>query len=63
MGEMTTYSQMAGLTTRVAASASSAAAQPQSWAISLDVAESLAVVALLRWIHCQTLFLNHKSLL
>lgn len=39
--------QMAGQTTAVAASAGASSAQAQSRAVSLDVAESLAVVALL----------------
>lgn len=46
-----TYSQVTRLAARVAASASSAAAQTQSRAVSLYMAEALAVVALLRWIH------------
>lgn len=48
-----TYSQVTRLPARIAATACSAATQTQSGAVSLDVAETLAVIALLRWIHCQ----------
>lgn len=47
------YSKMARLATRVAASTSGAAADAQGRAVGLDVAEALAVIALLRLIHCQ----------
>ena len=41
-------SQVAGEAARVASSAGAGAAQPEGWAVSLDMAEALAVVALLR---------------
>lgn len=42
-----TYGQVAGLATVVASTASAGATQAKSWAVSLDVAQALAVVALL----------------
>lgn len=38
---------MAGLAAVIAASTGASSTEPQSWAISLDVAKALAVVALL----------------
>jgi hypothetical protein len=43
-----TYSQVAGLTTVIAATAGSGAAQAEGRAIGLDMSQSLAVIALLR---------------
>lgn len=52
--ERATYCEMASLTARVAvAGTTSASAQSQSWAVGLDVAEALTVVALLGCIHCE----------
>ena len=48
MGSVETYSQMAGLTAVVAATATgTATAQAKSRAVGLDMAKTLAVVALL----------------
>lgn len=48
------YGKMSGLTARVALSASaSSTAQAKSRAVCLDVAEALAMVALLCWICCE----------
>ena len=48
-----TYGKVTRLAARVATSIGRAAAQAQSRAVSLDMAETLAVVALLSWIHRQ----------
>lgn len=48
-----TYGEVAGLTARVAAAIGSAAADAEGRAISLDVAEALAVVALLGYSKCE----------
>ena len=45
-----TYGKVAGLAARVAAAVGSATADAESRAVSLDVTETLAVVALLGWI-------------
>lgn len=49
-----TYGKMAHLAARVAATATAASAQTQSRAVSLHMSESLAVVALLSCIRCQS---------
>ena len=48
-GLSSTYSDVADLSAGVAAASGSTAAQTKSGAVSLDVAETLAVVALLGW--------------
>ena len=44
-----TYGNVPDLAALVAAAASGSAAQTKGWAVGLDVAEALAVVALLSW--------------
>lgn len=51
------YREMSNLTAGVAASASDAAAQSQRRAVSLDVTNALAVIALLGWRSLATLFI------
>ena len=46
----TSYGKMANLATGVAATIGGTSAQTQSRAVSLDMTESLAVIALLGWI-------------
>ena len=41
------YSKVTGLAAVIAASTGASSTEPQSWAVSLDVAQTLAVVALL----------------
>lgn len=50
---------MACLTARVASSTRRTTAQTEGWAIGLDMAKSLTVVALLGWVHCQCLLSPH----
>lgn len=48
-----TYGKVTRLTARVAAAVGSTTADAESRAVSLNVAEALAVVALLGWIWCE----------